>query len=159
MENMYEIFAREHPGLFTNCRDITALMEAAYGAWCFIAPPEKCNDKDFLDAFIDWEDMVGDATHIYYVAIAIFRREIDGKVVFSKEEWDYVINMFQDYYFNLGYAPIVDATDQREWHFLFWNPNFDKESTITAGYKTFLEFAQEMRDTIDNDPSVVNSYL
>lgn len=33
MENMYEIFAREHPGLFTNCRDITALMEAAYGAW------------------------------------------------------------------------------------------------------------------------------
>lgn len=149
MKNIYEIYADEHPGMFQGVQDVTALMEDAYEAWCRIAPAEKSGGTSFLDAFLGWEDMT-EGTRLYEKEVDMLAEAAyASNIKFTQDEWDTVIGGFFDGYFNLGYAPIIDAVGNKNFAFLFVNPNFDKESTITSAYRTLEEFVLDCRMQMD----------
>ena len=163
MQNIYEIFAEEHPDrIYVKDEKLNDAMESGYETWCKIAPNEQRNENCFLNALLIVEDITTDAAAVYRKEVDMLMDEAEAHasdvVNFTTEEWDYVIEEAQEYYIDLGYAPIIEETDGSRFQFLFKNPDFDPESTITGGYRTFIQFLRECRATIEADHSVVDNY-
>jgi hypothetical protein len=163
MKNMYELYAEQHPDrIWVKDTDINAAMESGYEAWCKIAPEEQRNENCFLDALIFAEDMSADCGIIYAKEHEMLMDEADAHaasfVNFTQAEWEYVINEAQNNYINLNYAPIREETDGKKYHFLFKNPEFDPESTITRGYRTLFQFLKDCRAAIEANPTILDDY-